>query len=430
MTEVSAIVKDMLFEEPYYGLYLCGLNKRWTEGISTAAVGVRGIDTELLINQEFWESLDSDDCRYALLQHELLHICFGHLLDNWKDQEPDHQLLNIAMDLTVESYIAEKRYLRVKGELQGAADRIFEAFNLPKCQGTRWYLKWLHSMKNQLNGGGSGDSKPDSNQSQSTDEQGNLQQNPSERAAEDMQNASAEAKQELKDLLNRDDHMHVTWSDFDKLSREEKEMARKQWEWQVKQASEGYKGCGNMPGWFVEKIEELTKLKPAVFNWRQYLRRILGTRQDILPRATRRKESKRFPDNMGMKYQKKHSILVAIDTSGSIGTQDFIDFFNELRHLYKAGAYIHILECDTGIAHEYDYAGHVPTEGIHGRGGTYFTPAVDYYNKHYHDYDSFVYFTDGYGDVEDCHPCRQMIWIITPNGDHTANYPGIKVFIP
>ena len=130
-----------------------------------------------------------------------------------------------------------------------------------------------------------------------------------------------------------------------------------------------------------------------------------------------------------IKHKKKISILVAVDTSGSVSNEELKDFFSEITYIYKAGAKITILECDAQISANYEYTGKW-TGKVHGRGGTDFAPAVDYYREHKKDYTMFVFFTDGYAPIEGLNvPNNDMLWVITSNGQR-QDYPGKVIYIP
>ena len=70
--------KELMLKEPFYGLFLIGLNKLWSNRVPTAGVCKHNINFQLMINEEFWESL-SPEHHIGLLKHELLHIAFFHL---------------------------------------------------------------------------------------------------------------------------------------------------------------------------------------------------------------------------------------------------------------------------------------------------------------------------------------------------------------
>jgi predicted metal-dependent peptidase len=67
---VSKTTKNLIFTEPFYGLFLVGLNKIYTDKLPTAGVSKHGIGVQLAINPEFFTDLN-DNHRIGLLKHEL-----------------------------------------------------------------------------------------------------------------------------------------------------------------------------------------------------------------------------------------------------------------------------------------------------------------------------------------------------------------------
>lgn len=454
MQTVSSTVKKIMLSEPFYGLFLCGINKKFTEKIPTAAVGLEGINHCLMINKDFWYGL-KEDYRYAILKHELMHLCFFHISDLYSKSSENHMILNIAMDLEVESYIDEKYWVRNdKGELTGVADKFFTLFpSLPKQAGTKYYLEYLNYLESKAFEEVGDDSQSDDNDGSQSQDNGSSKSkggnsskdhrhngesskassqgespNPSQ-IEKDWNNLSDSEQEEVRNQFIYARTLHSTWDDIANLPEEEQKLIKEQIKFQLKQVAQSIKDKGSIPGELSTLIEGLLNPRPPVFNWKAYFRRLLGTSFDINLKKTRRKESLRFEDSFGLKKKKKHKILVAIDTSGSVSNEDYLDFFNEIKHIYKAGADIHVLECDMQIAAEYDFKGKIPTQR-HGNGGTSFQAPVQYFNDHRNDYSVCVYLTDGYGDQEACHPLGKMIWIITSDGDQRSKYPGIKVCIP
>ena len=76
-------------------MFLIMLNKRWNEKIPTAGVSLNGINYQIDINSEFWQSLKLNTQR-GLLKHEVLHIGFFHLTDY--NHLTNKEVANIAMD--------------------------------------------------------------------------------------------------------------------------------------------------------------------------------------------------------------------------------------------------------------------------------------------------------------------------------------------
>lgn len=377
--KIEKAYKKLLIENPFYGLFLLGLSKVIDKSVETACVRKRGINCELVINPEYWETQD-DIQQLNLLNHEIYHIVFQHMF--MTPFFKNHEVLNVAADCEVNSY------------LQNLDDTwiIPSMFNAESKLGTKVYYDIIMSQTPPPLQGGGG-----SNSSNS-----------------------------LPDT--KDDHN--SWGkEFQECSDVEKQLIQNQINSQIKTAAEQtMKMRGTIPAEMKAIVDELFKPKPRVFDWKAYFRRMLGSIYDINIKKTRRKESIRFPGAAGIKYKKKVSILVAVDTSGSVNNEELKDFFSEITYIYKAGARITILECDAAISANYEYTGKW-TGKVHGRGGTDFQPVIDYYRKNMKDYAALVYFTDGECSIPNNVP-RDTIWVITSAGDHKKEYPGRTLFIP
>lgn len=92
---LSKISKTIMLKKPFYGFFLIMLNKIWDKRIPTAGVSKNGVNYQLTINEDFFLKL-SDEHKFGLIQHELLHICFFHLTKFFEFS--DRKLANIAMD--------------------------------------------------------------------------------------------------------------------------------------------------------------------------------------------------------------------------------------------------------------------------------------------------------------------------------------------
>ena len=376
--------KKVLIENSFYGIFLLGFSKIVDESVETACVRRKGINCELVINPKYWETQD-DTQQINLLLHEVHHIVFQHMF-MW-DSFPNKQVLGLAADCEVNSYLSNLDNTWIVPSL----------WQLPDKQGTKFYYENIlkqGSPQQQSGRSGSGNNSQNNN----------------------------------SNLQTKDDHSQ--WKkDFQDCSDAEKQLIQNQINQQIKSAAEQtIKMRGTIPAELQDIVNDLLKVKPRIFDWKAYFRRMLGSIYDINLKKTRRKESIRFPGSAGIKHKKKVSILVAVDTSGSVNKSELEDFFSEITHIYKAGARITILECDSKISANYEYTG--KWDGtIHGRGGTDFKPVIDYYRKNIKDYAALVYFTDGECSIPNNVP-RDTIWVITSAGDHEKTYPGRTLFIP
>ena len=94
--------KQLVVKDPFYGLFLLSLNKYYSKDDATAWVARNGINYELCVNPDFWNTL-TDDEQLGVLKHELLHIAFKHLL--MQESFNDKKVFNIAADAEVNQYI-------------------------------------------------------------------------------------------------------------------------------------------------------------------------------------------------------------------------------------------------------------------------------------------------------------------------------------
>ena len=51
---VAKTTKNLIFTEPFYGLFLIGINKQFSDKIPTAGVSKHGIGIQLTINPKFY----------------------------------------------------------------------------------------------------------------------------------------------------------------------------------------------------------------------------------------------------------------------------------------------------------------------------------------------------------------------------------------
>ena len=377
---VAKATKTLMFSEPFYGLFLIGLNKKYREDIPTAGVSKNGIGVQLAMNPEFILGL-SEKQRIGLIKHELLHISFGHLI--LRDKYLDHKLFNVAADLEINQYISSD-YLPDGGLTLD----MFPELNLDTRAGTDYYYKQL------------------------------------EQACEDGNCPALENI--LKGMDGSSPYDHPTWEEFEDLSEADKKLVQKQVEHQLKETAENTeKKCGNVPGELAELISRLRHVEPPSFNWKQYLRRFVGNSSISYTKKLRRKYNKRYSGNPGLKIKFKNHILVGVDTSGSVSTDELKEFMNELNHMHKTGHQITVAQCDTQIG-SVEVFNPKKDWDIVGRGGTSFQPVVDLYNEKKGVYTALVYLTDGEAYPPENCPTNAL-WVHSTRCSINNELPGQKI---
>ena len=379
---LSKISKELMLKEPYYGFFLIMLNKLWdAKRVLTAGVSKNGINYQLAINPEFWNSL-SDDHKLGLLKHELLHIAFNHLTTF--NIFSNKKLANVAMDMEINQYI-NKDWLP-----EGGIDiDDYKDLQLDRKAGSKYYYDKLNQFKEEKEKNGTcGDIGMD---------------------------------KLLDDIESGNIPDHSTWEEFEDMSEAEKKLIEKQTQRVLSEAKEQViKKQGRVPGEIESRII-LEEILPPKFDWKNYIKRFTGISTKVFTKKTRRKENIRFKDNPGLKVKMKQNMLLAIDTSGSVNKNELNEFMNEMHHIYKCGVDITVIQADTYIRSVSAYKGELDLN-IVGRGGTDFTPVIEYYNQH-PQYTSLIYFTDGEASTSTM-PNKKVLWVLSEESYMNKELPG------
>ena len=381
---LARTTKELMFDEPFYGLLLVTLNKLFDDKVGTACVGVSGINFNLKISPTFWGELTPIH-RKGLLKHELMHMALFHLTDY--DHLTDKKLANIAMDIEINQYI-NPAWLP-----EGALGiHSFPELKLEEKMGTKYYYDKLKELKDEVQ----------------------------ECLRQAIENG--DTKVTLPDgtevtLSNHD------WEEVEGLDEGTQRVIKDQMGGIVKQIAEQVeKSRGSIPGEMVSILEALLNVPEPKFDWKGYIRRFHGKSVKIYTKKSRRKLSKRYEDNPGLKIKQKKHILVGIDTSGSVRNDELEEFLTEIHHLNKTGSEVTIVQCDTAIAHIGTYK---PGEDykIHGRGGTSFQPVIDYYNEHMNNISCLIYFTDGEAPAP-INAKGNILWVLSSESHDNPDLPG------
>jgi predicted metal-dependent peptidase len=367
---LAKISKKLLMDEPFFGMLLLGINKYSNDDIPTACVSLDGINPSLHVNFEFFNKLKNDDERKAVLKHECLHIGYMHLImySEFKNKE----IFNIAADIEVNQYIENlpEEFIFIE-DIEKKLN-----INLKRKAGTKYYYEKLLKFADKIK---------------------NIQID------------------------------HPLWKKYEKLTDSNKSLIQRQIEKQLREAYENSKSTGNIPGELKNYLNELLNPPPPTVNWRQVLKRFTNGSYEVYTKKSRRKESKRFVSNPGLKIKNKLYGLVAIDTSGSISNKDLRDFLSQIDYIVKSGTKIDLLQFDCKFQDISKYRKNEIRVKIHGRGGTDFDPPIKYYNENRNKYGFMVMFTDGEAPLPKVKPNKPMMWVITSNGEIDQNYPYYKI---
>ena len=171
---------------------------------------------------------------------------------------------------------------------------------------------------------------------------------------------------------------------------------------------------GDLPGSLKDYLKEFMKTRKPKIDWRRNLRLFTENSQNTYLSNTLKRPSRRykkiahFPDGSpmyetkkgvpvkdengnfipvwvpkypGLKVRQRSRLLVAIDTSGSIRTEeDLPKFFNEMYHLQKKQVEILVVEVDEWIQRIYPFPLPEGQIEVKGRGGTDYNELIKYAN--------------------------------------------------
>jgi predicted metal-dependent peptidase len=397
LEEIAKTSIELLLREPFYAHILGSINKEVVGAaheVQTMAVGLGSQGTfTLFVNADFWDKeLTRPEHRYGVLKHEMLHLVLKHLL--LQDPLLDRFLLNVALDLVVNQYVERS---------QLPDDSIFlESFpelSLQKDQTWYYYYKALENSKGK--GGDESKSKTGSE--------------------------SLEQIQSNSNGLER----HEPWREIRSRSEMENAVLDTHLDSLLRTAHQrtNAPAWGQLPSYVREQLAGLVLPAQTTLHWRAALRMFAQSARSTRLRSTVRRPSKRYGTTPGIRIDRRQRVLVAIDTSGSVGQREFEHFFAEIRAIWRAGAEVEVVECDTEIHRRYTYKGKTP-EWVQGRGGTDFTQPLQLANDTRPD--ALIYLTDGFAGSVLPAIHVPVMWLISPDGlvpsnPNWAALPGRKV---
>ena len=181
---------------------------------------------------------------------------------------------------------------------------------------------------------------------------------------------------------------------------------------------------GSVSGNFQETITASLKIP---MDYRRILSQFRASIISQRRKLTRMKPNRRYGFQfMGSQFEPKTHLLVAVDVSGSIGSDDLIHFFSIINRFFTYGVEaVQVLAFDTEIKQEFELKKATRNIKIVGRGGTDFQCAIDYYEQH-PEYQGLIIFTDGYACVPKIRLKKQILWILTGKREYEEAYHWIK----
>jgi len=345
--------------------------------IQQLAMPTCGVDGQnLYVNPDWVKSL-SDDERLGLLAHEVMHVALGHVWP-WRRQWRDKHKWNVAGDYVINDILMNDN--TIKG-----------GFKLPNGG--------LHNQKYS---------------GMSTEEVYN---------ALDDKTCPKPPWQDLLEAVgdaSSGSGQKKTEAEMRALERDMKDL--------LAQAVQVAKMRGKLPAGMERLVDDL--LNPKI-PWYQllelYINEILRDDYDESHHDRRYVQQGFYLPDL---YNEGAKVVIAVDTSGSIGGEEIKAFVSETVGILRSRCVTEarIIACDAKITldetlHQWD---EVPTD-FPGGGGTDFTPVFKRIEKGYQKPSCLIYLTDTFGAFPEEPPDYPVIWA-TMTDEKQAKVPwGLRI---
>ncbi len=184
---------------------------------------------------------------------------------------------------------------------------------------------------------------------------------------------------------------------------------------------------GSITGGLRERI--LATLRP-ILDYGAVLRQFRTSIVSMQRTRTRMRPNRRYGfDYLGSRREYSTRLLLAVDVSGSMASDDLRRGFSLIRRFFDYGVpSIDVIQFDsviTGPPQTLRRARH--SIEVIGRGGTDFADLMRFIGAH-RDYDGLIVFTDGYAPVPPRPDNRRtrILWLFNSEAAYRASYPPLK----
>lgn len=376
--QVGRAVIALIREEPFFGHLLSGINRKFTSDTSKVKMSFQSGRPVLSVNPEYFvNELPTPGQTSAAIKQATLALLLNHRA-RFNATDMDAQLFEMASNVVVNQLIGDK--WPMPPESLGIDS--FE-FSMPPDMTLEWYYNQLWEHRDEI----PEELKPEASEDDHTDGQ----QDQDDQQEPIARHELAKALRDAKDRSGEDD--------FPLIPIEVQEL--------------------------VESM--IDDLQPSV-DWRRVIRLFNSSSQRTRVSNTLRRPSKRYGTYPGIKVKRLYRLAVIIDTSGSVNTEFFGEFFAEIHGIWRQGAHVTVVEADNTVRKSWEYRGERPPS-TRGRGGTQFDPALAWVAAAVPAFDAAIYFTDGLAPSPTVRPGCEVLWVLPEDGDDGAlrGYRTIKL---
>ena len=197
-------------------------------------------------------------------------------------------------------------------------------------------------------------------------------------------------------------------------SKAQQDRSQTEWDTAVAAAVSSAKMQGKLPSALERLFKEV--LEPTV-SWQDHIRSFFARKVGAGGYDWRKPDRRMIARDIYSPARSGNGcgdVVVAVDTSGSIGQRELDHFFTELRGILEdvQPSTVHLVWCDAKVHHvdELDSASDLQGLKPHGGGGTAFEPVFQWVSQQNFTPDALVYLTDGMGSFPPSAPTYPVVW--------------------
>ena len=360
--------------------------------------------------RKFLESITSESKVRGLILHENLHVALKQVVHGHAMFMENRKMANLAADFVVNDII-----VNINGTIAGTQERLVELPDMAIYDAMfhDWSMREVYNyLKKNAKCGGSGKGKGQGGQGNNPPSGGNQ---PSD---DDGDGDTVTVNGKTYDISQADEH------DF--IGREVSAEEAKEILDQIDKAlREGGMLAGRMGAKIPRAISDL--LEPKI-DWREALREFVSSTTKGNDEFTWRRMNKRHMANdiylPSVENESIGEIVVAIDTSGSIGGAEITEFATELVSICDLcqPEAVRVLWWDTEVHGEQIFKGNYTDIAKllkpMGGGGTTVSCVSEYVNKNKIKAECVLVFTDGYVESNiSWNISSPTLWMVTQRKD-------------
>ena len=372
---------QLLMGNPFFGTLSYHLKTKEISGdpVMSAFVPTAGVDGHTLFYNKEWLGKHTDEEIKTIVAHEVLHCALSHLD---RRGHRNKMKFNAAADFAVNDLLHDAGFTLPEGCLR---DERYHNMNAEKIYELLPEQKYpVFDVMIEIGQGGGDEDKEN----------------------EGKGGAGEDEEKEGKDAGAIKVKITIPTADPEEV---------KKWRLHVAEAATVARMQGKLPAGIEELLKDI--LQPKI-NWREVLRQFLVSnfKNDFSWLPPSKKHIHNGLVLPSLKTEGIGTVVVGVDTSGSISNENLQQFFGEIQSILNTYEMdLHVVQCDAAVQKHDTYrrGDELGAVEIKGRGGTSFVPVFDMVSEENINPVCLIYLTDLWGDFPEEAPNYPVLWAAT-----------------